>query len=358
MKPQDEFAVIVAGVVTASTFQLIDATGAIVAELGTTTVLGITAPSLTFRHLDSAVIDSQIGWTAPGPSAGIARTSLTGPTRVAAGPGGTRTPPEVYVAVSGGTGGTSAGLLSGSSYGGVTTPGQGSVVVSSNPASIDSAYAQVDASGSSGTGRAVYVQSTSLQLEHDTAVVTNYRLAQRFRADASQALMRVGNSGGYVQATADHVGLGPTSAGRLFLNARTGYLTTAVEQYSIPASINPVPAYPVFILNGIGWTGTNGDVVEITTTLRVLYTAAGAPGALVAQPQVYGPGGNVVLPERLVASGWAIGEDAPISATWRYTLALGTGAYTAVIIGGTVTGGTYAVVAPDSWMGLTNYGIR
>lgn len=353
MKPQDEFAVIVAGVVTASTFQLIDATGAIVAELGTTTVLGITAPSLTFRHLDSAVIDSQIGWTAPGPSAGIARTSLTGPTRVAAGPGGTRTPPEVYVAVSGGTGGTSAGLLSGSSYGGVTTPGQGSVVVSSNPASIDSAYAQVDASGSSGTGRAVYVQSTSLQLEHDTAVVTNYRLAQRFRADASQALMRVGNSGGYVQAAADHVGLGPTAAGRLFLNARTGYLTTAVEQFVMPASISP--GYASFIMNGIAFTGADGDVVEITATIRVLCGVSA--GAFIAHPQIFGPGGNVILPQRVIATQWPVNHDAPITGTWRYTLALGGGAYAATIIGGQ-TGGTWTAVAPDTWMGLTNHGIR
>lgn len=176
---------------------------------------------------------------------------------------------------------------------------------------------------------------------------------RRLTLDSSQAIMRVGASGGFVQAAPNHVGVGPTSSGRLFLNARTAYLPTSIQQYDMPASISP--GYAAFIMNGIAWDGVDGDVVEITATLRILYSGGGA--AFIAHPQIFGPGGNTILPERLVATQWPVFHDAPISGTWRYTLALGTGAYAATIIGGQ-TGGTYTVVAPDTWMGLTNYGIR
>ncbi len=367
MKPQDEFAVIVAGVVTASTFQLLNSSGVVVAELGApanTNGTNVTIGSaLQLAHLDATAVDSQLIWSQNDPDGSAQSTFLRGPTRPAA----TLNPPMAGLDLSS-NGSTSSNLYSGAPNG-LTGPTARVSATASTATGVG--QVRLDASGTLGvSGGSIVAAANGIQPVTETldaaagTHVVNASVSSslqvggspRFTGDAGSALMRWGTVGPYVQATSSDVAMG--WSGRGYMGSRTFYLPTSIQQFPIPASINPVPAYAAFILNGIAWTGTDGDVVEITTTLRVLYTAAGAPGALVAQPVVYGPGGNVVLPERLVASGWAIGEDSPISGTWRYTLALGAGAYTAVIIGGTVTGGTYAVVAPDSWMGLTNYGIR
>ena len=365
MKPQDEFAVIVAGVVTASTFQLLNSAGVVVAELGApanTNGTNVTIGSaFQLDHLDAQAVESQLVWSQNDPDGSAQSTFLRGPTRPAA----TLNPPMAGLDLSS-NGSTSSNLYSGAPNG-LTGPTARVSATASTATGVG--QVRLDASGTLGvSGGSIVAAANGIQPVTETldaaagTHVVNASVSSslqvggspRFTGDAGSALMRWGTVGPYVQATSSDVAMG--WSGRGYMGSRTFYLPTSIQQYSIPASINPVPAYAVFILNGIAWTGTDGDVVEITSTLRVLYTGGG--GALVAQPQVYGPGGNVILPERLVASGWAIAEDAPISGTWRYTLALGAGAYTAVIIGGTVAGGTYAVVAPDSWMGLTNYGIR
>ena len=92
MKPQDEFAVIVAGVVTASTFQLLNSAGVVVAELGTSSIAGVGAAALTMNHTDALTTNSALAWTTSPPATpGIESVALQGPTRVAAGVGGART---------------------------------------------------------------------------------------------------------------------------------------------------------------------------------------------------------------------------------------------------------------------------
>ncbi len=79
MQPRNEFAVIVAGVVTANTFQLIDASGDIVAELGFgTTPAGQPLSRFLFRHLDAAMTDSYLYWTQDNGS-GEEEVGLIGP---------------------------------------------------------------------------------------------------------------------------------------------------------------------------------------------------------------------------------------------------------------------------------------
>ena len=87
MKPSDEFAVIVAGVVSANTFQLLNAAGAVVAELGSTTIGVSPAAALFMRHLDATVVDSSLAWTQSA-FAGFQSVQITGPKTIA----GTTTP--------------------------------------------------------------------------------------------------------------------------------------------------------------------------------------------------------------------------------------------------------------------------
>lgn len=93
MKPQDEFAVIVAGIVQAGTFQLVNSGGAIVAELApaTVTIAGVVydGAQLQLRHLDGLVtVDSALKWSQSA-AAGTEAVELSGPSSA--------TPPAVQL---------------------------------------------------------------------------------------------------------------------------------------------------------------------------------------------------------------------------------------------------------------------
>lgn len=84
MKPSDEFAVIVAGIVQAGTFQLVNSGGSIVAELAPATVrIGVsdvTGAQLQLRHLDATIpTDSSLKWS-QNPAVGSEAVELSGPT--------------------------------------------------------------------------------------------------------------------------------------------------------------------------------------------------------------------------------------------------------------------------------------
>lgn len=87
MKPSDEFATIVAGVVSANTFQLLNSSGGIIAELGTSIAVGSNYNALRLIHLDSTVgmVDSELAWSRVPPAAvGSPVLLLIGPKAITA----------------------------------------------------------------------------------------------------------------------------------------------------------------------------------------------------------------------------------------------------------------------------------
>jgi hypothetical protein len=82
MQPRDEFAIIVAGIVQAGTFQLVNSAGVVIAELAPYTDPQYPtnpAAALALRHLDGAgIADSGLAWTQAPPN-GAHATRLYGP---------------------------------------------------------------------------------------------------------------------------------------------------------------------------------------------------------------------------------------------------------------------------------------
>jgi hypothetical protein len=99
--------------------------------------------------------------------------------------------------------------------------------------------------------------------------------------------------------------------------------------------------------------GLVGDIYTITATCRVLCNVAG--GAFIFESRGVGGGAGISL-QRGVATQWAVGHDATLSAVWSFTQTID-GAISWDIVGGE-TGGDWILVAPDSWFTVTHYGIR
>lgn len=367
MKPQDEFAVIVAGVVTASSFQLIGPTGAVVAELGDATVpaLGGTGSAFVMHHLDGISTDSALTWTTTPPAtAGVQAVALLGPTRTAAGVGGART--GGYVAISESAAAQALELSPGSAYGGlVGETAAGFLQLSGGTSSPDQASAYLSAKGNAATNRSLTINSSNAALEHDTlatvsatgsselVLVPNVatlraNVTAAVRGD-TESIIRVGTTGPYVQVTAGDVFMGGT---RLKMNNRDVYSNLGTSTFILPASASL--GFISFLMVGPTFTGVNaGDQFTITATIRVL---CGNPlGAFIAQPQVIGGGGGIIA-QRIVATQWPINHDAPITGTWSFT-ATGAGAVRFTIVGGQ-TGGLWTMVAPDTWMTVTYHALQ
>lgn len=86
MKPSDEFATIVAGVVSANTFQLLNASGGVIAELGTSVAVGSNYNALRLIHLDTTpnMVDSELAWSrVPPTTVGSPVLALIGPKVIA-----------------------------------------------------------------------------------------------------------------------------------------------------------------------------------------------------------------------------------------------------------------------------------
>jgi hypothetical protein len=365
VKPSDEFSTIVAGVVSANTFQLLNAAGAVVAELGSTTIGVSPAAAIFMRHLDATVSDSSLAWT-QSPFAGFQSVQLTGPKAVA----GSSTPLLRLESV-----GTTA-------YGILTTAGPNAVSV--QVSSIDG-FSMVDQNtdgfvqskypgwngygAGTDTGSDVYYHRTSstfTRVGHGDYSGGGGSFVEKAYVGVNgvtaavigenEAILRSGSGvGEYVQATGGNINIGPTT-GRVNLALRPAWLPLGAQQFNLPASFNPIPGFAAFLMNGIAFTGVVGDQIVITCSARVVNVIPGA--AVILQPQIFGPLGSVVLPQRIVASGWPANLDVTMSATWVYTLGgLASGAYVATIIGGQ-TGGQWALVAPDTWFTVDHYGIR
>lgn len=365
MKPSDEFAVIVAGVVSANTFQLLNAAGAVVAELGSTTIGVSPAAALFMRHLDATVVDSSLAWTQSA-FAGFQSVQITGPKTIA----GTTTPLirlssvgassnalmqtagplAVTAQVDSSTGfsltdqNRNNGVLSNypgwNNYGAVSD--NGTDVYYHRLSSSHSRIGHGDFSGGGGS----FVEKAYVGVNGVTAAVIG----------ENEAIMRSNlGTGEYVQATGGNINIKPAAGGRVNLGLRGAYLPLGGQQLNLPASLAPMPAFAAFILNGIAINGVAGDQITITLSARIV--CAAAAGAAILQPQIFGPTGNVVLPQRLVATQWAVNHDASLSMTWVYTLALGTGVHVVTIIGGQ-TGGAWWLINPDTMFTVNHIGIR
>jgi len=114
VKPSDEFATIVAGVVSANTFQLLNSSGGVIAELGTSVAIGSDYNALRLIHLDTTpgMVDSELAWSrVPPASNGSPVTVLVGPKVITTG-----TAPFVQLQQTLGTG-VSRGVFNGGSAG-------------------------------------------------------------------------------------------------------------------------------------------------------------------------------------------------------------------------------------------------
>ncbi len=149
------------------------------------------------------------------------------------------------------------------------------------------------------------------------------------------------------------VGLNPGAAGRVTLNGKSTFLPLSIQQYNLPGSVTL--GFRSFLMNGIApvFNGVVGDKYIITANCRVVCVVAG--GAFIAEVEGFG-GGAGLFAQRIIATQWAVNHDASLSATWTFTQTIA-GPITWVIVGGQ-TGGSWTLVAPDSWFTVTHYGIR
>jgi hypothetical protein len=345
VKPSDEFATIVAGTISANTFQLLDAAGEVVAELGTEPAFVdfVGGASLDMRHLDATITDSALAWTQNNPDGSTQQVVLKGPTLT------TVTDAPTLLLERTGAGVSRARIRSGRPVASpapvasvdtfTDTAGNATVQVLATAGGFVDADINLQATGNAG--------QSALLLDGGTGTASLTAPITAAVRGSAESIIRVGALGPYVQVTGGNVNLGPTT-GRLQLGIRTGYLPADVRTLLLPGSLNPMPAFAAFLMNGINVTCAIDDQLVITCTCRIVNVVAG--GAAILQPQIFGPGGNIVIPQRIVCSGWVANHDATMSATWHYNVGpLGAGVYVITIIGGQ-TGGTWALVAPDTWM--------
>jgi hypothetical protein len=347
-----------ASLVVAQQFQLLNDAGSVVAELGSTTIGASSAADLQMNHLDATTTNSSLAWT-QSPIAGQQSVELRGPRPLA----GNVTPyvrletNGIAQMVSAGLPGpTTTNVLVSSTDGYSMVDQQRSAFVQSNFPGVGQAsgtdnvtdvyyhrtgttFSRVGHGDFSGGGGS-FVEKAYVGVNGATAAVIG----------ESEAIMRSGSgTGEYVQATGGNINVGPI--GRLTLNGRTGYLPLGVQQSVLPASLTI--GYRGFLMTGINVNGAIGDQYVITATCRVLCSAAG--GAFLFEYQGFG-GGAGVSAQRGVATQWAVNHDATISATWLFTQTV-PGVIGWTIVGGQ-TGGTWVLVAPDSWFTVQHYGIR
>lgn len=259
MKPQDEFAVIVAGVVTASTFQLLNSAGVVVAELGTSSIAGVGAAALTMNHTDALTTNSALAWTTSPPATpGIESVALQGPTRVAAGVGGARTGGSVAMYL--GAADQSLELSPGSAYGGlVGETAAGFLQLAGTTSSPDGATAYLSARGNAFTNRSLTINSSRADLEHD--------------ADASIS----SGSNAHVSVQGNNVNLRPRqSFGRLQINGRNGLLPLGSQLVQLGANFGVGVAFGFFPGLQINLTMNVGDLAIIDLSVDMNAAAAAA----------------------------------------------------------------------------------
>lgn len=333
-----------AAIVQAYEFSLLDpVSGQEVGELGNTTIGSSPAAQLALRHLDSQQGDSALAWT-QNPVVGIESTRLSGPVPVG------HTQASAAGLLLNGQGSTATGTLSagiGPTARTVTvsdgTPG--GITLSDNP---NGNYLLTDAAGLDAADHMRAGNDTHgvLRLGAGTGVGLE-------RGDytgpggtwATQARMRVDPS--------NNVVLEPGTASRVTLRGSPVLLLNGYASVALPGSAGP--GWRSFLGMNITANCEDGDLIEFQMNIRVICLAAA--GAFLGELQVYGPFGNVILGQRLVAANWVLNQDNTLSVTWQYTAALGTGFYTFATVGG-ATGGAWTMVAPDTWCNLKRYSIR
>lgn len=382
MRPDDDD---IATVVSAQSFELYNSTGQLVAELGVADPpLGFTASALTLNHLDSLATDSQLAWSQRDPDGSGQLVRLQGPGSVS---GGTSQPPSLQLDRFITVGGSDSASLRVGPVNNVATPiatitatagvASSNVGLLSTGAGVNSQMNLVSGGNVNMTGlnQASALGGAANQLRLSDAVGARLETASAVvslsptgpaemganggggsaivRGDW-YALLRRGTTGPFVQTINNEVYLGPDpTAGRLFLNGRSGYLPLGTQQYNLPGSI--APGFRSFIMNGIATAaGVVGDQYVITASIRVIPTVVA--GAFIAEYQGFGGGAGVSV-QRIVATGaWTVGEDHTLSATWLFTQTIA-GGITWTIVGGQ-TGGVWNLIAPDTWFTVTHYGIR
>lgn len=347
MKPQDEFAVIVAGVVSANTFELIGITGAVAASFGA----NIGDNALTFYHYDIATpgLTSSLRWTQG--QNGFEDVALTGPRSQS----GVNIDPQVKLENF-----TTGGAGSAATIG----VGSRASLVLAESTTIPAGNANLSVAGgditiNDGTGESIQLLGGSNRLNLNSTGGGTIEMAATGGGSAAivrgdfYALLRRGTTGPFAQAINSDVYLVPVAAGRVYYTSRPTYACLGTQQYNLPGNLNV--GYRSFIMNGIGtMTGLVGDQYVITATMRILCSVVG--GAFIAEYQGFG-GGAGISAQRLVGTGtWTAGEDHTLTASWLFNQTVA-GPITWTIVGGQ-TGGTWFIIAPDTWFTVTHYGIR
>jgi hypothetical protein len=327
-------------IVSASSFELLDAAGAIVFSLGFGDYFGYgpstPTPGLIFNHLDALVTDSRLVWSTrpPAPVAGTASINFAGPKLVTNTSG---QPPNLSLGVDA----RSAAYLSG-----------GAISIG-NPAPTLS-LETVIATGNTNvdiTAPDTVTGSNRARLQLGSLFGALLRSSINATTEIVDSLGLP--TGGRITADTSGIDLDPGAGRRLRLNGRAGLLPLSVQQYNLPASLN-VP-YRSFLMNGINPpnAGVVGDIYTITATCRVLCVVPA--GAFLFEYQGFG-GGAGISAQRGVATQWVANHDATLSATWVFEQTIA-GGITWTIVGGS-TGGTWNLIAPDTMFVVTHYGIR
>lgn len=336
---QSTFAVIV----SAETFELLNSAGVVVGRLAAVAASFAFAggSGLEMLHLDATVQDSALAWTQNNPDGTGQQVTLRGPSDI-----GVTDPPNVLLDVSPTT--SRARLRAGRKAASpaiavvdatTSNTGNAQITALASAGSFSSTLVSVEAVASGNGGTA------SMKVDGWTGEA----FLNASGVGGSDVSLRVGTIR-RVRAVGGDIGIYPSAAGRLYLNSSAVRCQNGEAGLALAGSVSV--GFRSFIGPSIAANLEPGDLVSITMNARILANAAG--GAAVAELQVFGPGGNFVAGERLVAEGYPAFMSNSCSGTWLYTAGLGAGTYTFAMVGGTVAG-SYTFVAPDTWMTLNRF---
>ena len=364
---QSTFAVIV----SAETFELLNAAGEVVGRLAAiaASFAFVGGSGLEMLHLDATVNDSALGWTQLDPDGTGQQVTLRGPSDI-----GVTDPPNVLLSTDPTT--SRARLRAGRKLASpaiavvdtsTTTAGNAQITMQATAGNFAATLVSVEAiaGGNGGTANVKVDGWTGEAFLNGSGVGAgdvSLRVGtlKRVRAQPGGLVEMLGGGGCVIAANNgaaitpavnQGIGLNPTGTGSISLNGKTARPLVAWGQSNLAANI--APGFRAFVGPGIVLNNVNdGDLLDLTANYRILCTVAA--GAMIGELQVFGPGGNVVLPQRVIATQWAVNHDASLSGQWSYTAALGAGAYTVAMVGG-LTGGGWVFVAPDTWMTAKHY---
>lgn len=337
---QSTFAVIV----SAETFELLNAAGVTVGRLAAVAAsFAFSGGSgLEMLHLDATVQDSALAWTQNNPDGTGQQVTLRGPSDI-----GVTDPPNVLLDVSPTT--SRARLRAGRK---AASP----AIAAVDATTSDTGNAQISLTASAGsfTSTLVSVEAVAGGNGGTASMKVDGWTGEAFLnasgVGSSDVSLRVGTIR-RVRAVGGDIGIYPGAAGRLYLNATPVRCQSGQAASALAGSV--AVGFRSFIGPAIAVNLEPGDFCMVSMSARILCSAAGA-GAAVAELQVFGPGGNYISPQRLVAENLAFGTSVTTGGFWLDVAALGTGTYTFAMVGGTIAG-SYTFVAPDTWMTLTKF---